>query len=96
MFNFFKKNKPIESGKLVKFKNKSMIKSLDKDYYIVINYIPNKNFLNENDELDDMNMVGVVWGINDEEIIKSEIHLRLWNPMLNKFIIVSQKYLEEI
>ena len=94
-FKFFEnKNKNvqknIEIGCLVKIKNSASI-SGDKSYFIVINHIKDEH-LSLNDQFDDCGMVGIIWGVNEDfylEEMKRELHFRLWNPELYKFLILS-------
>lgn len=102
-FKFFKNEKNdelcIKEGSLVKIKDSAVVKD-DKSYFIVINQVNTEdNQLTLNDEIDDTGMIGIVWGINEDfylEEMKREIHLRLWNHELDKFLILSQKYVEEL
>ncbi len=102
-FKFFgnKKNKNVEKnieiGSLVKIKDSTSVNG-DKPYYILINYVKDQH-LNLNDEIDDVNMIGIIWGINEDfylEQMKKELHLRLWNPELDKFLILSQNFVEQL
>ena len=100
-FKFFKNEKNdelcIKEGSLVKIKDSAAVKD-DKSYFIVINHIKDEH-LNLNDQFDDCGMVGIIWGVNEDfylEEMKRELHLRLWNPELDKFLILSEKYVEEL
>lgn len=95
---FFKKRKIVQKqkigdGSLVKIKEQ--LKD-DKSYYIVLNQINENNKITEKDYFDDSGSVGIVWGLTEDDIIDKEIHLRLWNHELKKFIIIAEKYLEKI
>ena len=68
----------------------------DKSYYIVLNQITENNSLTEKDNFDDSDMMGIVWGIDENHNVKDEIYLRLWNHELEKFTVIAEKYLVKI
>jgi hypothetical protein len=94
---FFKKSKEqklFSTGDLVKIKKEASFKT-DKDYYVLIDYVL-EDMLSEKDELDENSMIGVVWGVSEKDIIKNELHARLWNHELKNYHIISQRHLEKI
>lgn len=95
---FFKrpqKVQNIKNGSLVKIKNDFCIKD-DRDYYVVLNRVFNFKELNDDDEFDDGNLLGLIWGMNEKKEIEKDVHLRLWNHQLKKFLVIGQNYLELI
>jgi len=93
---FFKhKNKVqnIKNGSLVSIK---VPIDNDKSYYVVLNQIISVNCLTEKDHFDDAGMTGIVWGMDENYNVKDEVYLRIWNPELEKFTVIAEKYLVKI
>lgn len=92
-FNRKQKIQSIENGSLVMIKQPILN---DKSYYVVLCQITNNDCLTQKDNFDDSGMTGIVWGIDENYNLKNEIYLRLWNPELEKFTVISEKYLVKI
>lgn len=93
LFRKLKRTELFSKGDLVKVEKVSSLPN-DKDYYIVIDYV--YSHLNEEDELDQNSMFGIVWGLTEKDIIQNELHVRLWNDQLKKYYIIAEKYLQKI